>query len=1160
MADISQTNEETDSGSSPAKSKWPKRLFIVFLILALALWLINGAGARWLIKDQLARVAEQQGLDGDAEISGSLHQGFTIQNASYKGEKGVQILEIKNASVSYTLSDIIRKKKIDAITISGATLQVDTAKFLPSTEEKKDEETDIKTSLNKLRKWITQPAIHFRDIDITILDDTELKFAFQLGALDHPQAAESFAITSFSAQDSEGRKTPHQNIQVQWLEHSLTIDRCELLPNIIIADTSLDWKDELSAATKIQIHDAIIEASISETIYLQLSQGNLNSSELEDSLRLNIPAQFKINGFETTITNWREPFPLWNINAKLSALEANYQKYNLTESTIHLTQQDQQYALSTDTKLSNSPLSAEIKGSWDNPSSQTWWQHTKARFQLSSNSLGEIPGLWLKDAKKVSLTESDLKMEGELHFDKTLLSASLQSTLSGARVASEALPPLRLTALVENDNASLIASFPPEENRTFEIEANYQLKEKTYVAKLNVLESELSWINSLLAAFDSAATLSGNLDLSWSGKGNVLEKTSHTGSLNINELALNIPDSPRLDIQCQARYTLPQSVNIDALYIQESEWNCTTSVIWDGVNIMIPALIFKNEKEAVLGGSAMIPFTQDTFNAQAFFAQTKPWNLSLKTQPLAFEQLEQWLKFKLPEEITGKNDLYIELTGSPSAPQAKGFINFNNVDGLNARQNGFINAHFDFQSQEDQLHIISNIKEGTTDRLNSNGLFPFTPKQWIDEPGKFKQSLLSSPISGRVNIKSFPLAKLDSYVPQLEKIQGDISGEGTFSGSFDDPIYDFDITVKAPLIKLTESSVGEIRNVELKTNITQDLSFESRLTAQINGGNFELQGSVDINDFEKPVFDLTLDTQYALIYRDDLLSTRANANLTLAGTIDDALLSGRIGIVESLIYKDIELIPIGVPSSEVAKVQLPSISKTNKEGGYPIPAPFNDWNLDLTLLAEDPILIRGNLAKGHIEGKLKVKGTLAKPEPDGTLYGKNIQARLPFSILAVDNGEITFTPENGFNPNLKVVGKSSIGSYDINVFVYGSTDSPQTSLTSSPPLPESEIMSLLATGSTTSNLANSNVAAFKAFQLFLIKMKQRQQTASGNQLFQTMLSSIENFNVSVGEVNQFTGKKFTSASIDLSKNWNLTAQVYDSEQTRGLIVYVIKFR
>ena len=1172
--DSADKAEDLDNDTSPQsgkqksckKSRLPiKRILLAVIIFGLALlaFAIHGALPRWIIGDQLTKFAEKQKLSGKATVSGNLIDGFSIEKASFSGKQGFQTLDIGDASIRYSLLDLIKQRKIDSITLSDATIKVDTAKFVKSEQEKAKK--PLRESLATLRKLITQPMIQFDNLDVQILKNNQQLFACQLTQLTHASDSDTFSLASFIAQDSESRGTEAQDVQITWLENGLEIDQWELLPEIAIRDTSFDWRespDSYTGQTEIRLHDALLTATFAEKITLKLTEGAIDSAKLEESLGIELPASFNITQLNTTIDQWQEAIPLWDISTEIQASHADYQQYQTKETSISITQKDADYEVTLDTNLSDAPLTANVSGTWNKPNSQQWWKDTDADYQVSTSQLGNIPELWTKPLDEIKWANSKVNLEGEISStEESIHHATLNASIAGVSTSSgEAVPTLIIAGIYDQNKVTLKTTFPDREDKDFSIHAIYQIPEKFYDASLHINESDTSWINAILEAYESPALFTKDLKVHWSGSGSLGDKASHTGNLGIQKLQLSLPQTPLLDIESAARYDWPQSVNIDSLIVRERVWSFQTSAMWEGQNLIIPALIVKNDIEAVLGGSAMIPLSKDTLKKETFFAQEQPWYITLKTKSLAFTQLENWLRFTLPDQITGKNDVYIELTGSPSAPQTKGFINLIDVDGLNARQNGLINARFDFASEQEKIRVKTILKEATTERLVSNGLFPFTPNEWIHQPGLFATSIKASPVSGNLNIKEFPLSKLNTFVPQLEKIQGVVSGKGDFSGSWDEPIYDLDITVQAPLVKLTKSSIGDIKDVELKTNITQQLVLKTELNAEINGGKFELNGEIDINDLKKPLFDLNLDTQYALIYRDDLLSTRTNAKLNLKGTMDDATLSGRIGVVESLIYKDLELIPIGVPSSEVSKVKLPLVSAKDTDQGYPIPAPFNDWKLDVTLLTEDPILIRGNIAKGYIQGEIKIGGTLSKPAPDGTVYANDLKARLPFSLLNIDQGEIIFSPEKGFNPDLKILGKSSIGSYDINLLIYGSSMSPQTTMTSSPPLPESEIMSLLATGSTTLNLANGDVAAFKAFQIFLMKMNQRDNRAGGNKLFHLLLQGMENLNINVGQINQFTGRKYTSASLEIDPRWHLTAQVYDSEQARGLIVYVIKFR
>ena len=98
---------------------------------------------------------------------------------------------------------------------------------------------------------------------------------------------------------------------------------------------------------------------------------------------------------------------------------------------------------------------------------------------------------------------------------------------------------------------------------------------------------------------------------------------------------------------------------------------------------------------------------------------------------------------------------------------------------------------------------------------------------------------------------------------------------------------------------------------------------------------------------------------------------------------------------------------------------------------------------------------------------------------------ENFVASLPFSKLRVTNGFVYFSNDNPFIPQLNIQAQSTLQDYNINVFIYGPADDPKTVMSSEPPLPQEDIVALLATGATSQNLSNGNALAGRAAYLVL---------------------------------------------------------------------------
>jgi len=263
-----------------------------------------------------------------------------------------------------------------------------------------------------------------------------------------------------------------------------------------------------------------------------------------------------------------------------------------------------------------------------------------------------------------------------------------------------------------------------------------------------------------------------------------------------------------------------------------------------------------------------------------------------------------------------------------------------------------------------------------------------------------------------------------------------------------------------------------------------------------------------------------------------------------------------VDIVDSLFYRDFEILPVRVPFTAPSRPKLPAIDPDEKAAD--LPEPFNNWTLDVRVRTRDPLLIRGNLADGAAIADIRFGGTLGNIQPQGSAIVSNATARLPFSTLRVDNGAVLFTPAGGLNPELNIRGTSTIGRYEVNVYFYGPVNAPKTAMTSDPPLPESEIMTLLATGTTSDGLEGGQAATMKAAQL-LVEEWRKGRLPFAEQVAKVM-EVVNRVDVRIGEDDPLTGKRLNSATIELHDRWYVSGSVDKQSNTRVLGAFVIRFK
>lgn len=310
-----------------------------------------------------------------------------------------------------------------------------------------------------------------------------------------------------------------------------------------------------------------------------------------------------------------------------------------------------------------------------------------------------------------------------------------------------------------------------------------------------------------------------------------------------------------------------------------------------------------------------------------------------------------------------------------------------------------------------------------------------------------------------------------------------------------------------------------------------------------------------------PVFDLRLDLNQTLLWRNTFVTARGNGGFTLKGPLSKAAVAGDLRVVESLFYKDIEIIPMRISATAAPKPSLPKLDK--REGNHnslPVPPPVGDWTLDLSIVTQEPLIISGNIAKGKITADLKIDGTVAKPRPSGAIKLRKIEAGLPFSTLKVDKGAVIMRPNRPFDPVLDIRGESQVGSYQVNIYISGGTSDPKFTLNSFPPLPESEILTLLATGSTTSGLEDTELAQMKALQFFIDDMRRKAEAQGGNPRLEAILGILDDVDLRVGDNDPFRGQQWNSATLEISQRWYLSAAFDREGNSRGTVIYSLRFR
>ena len=139
--------------------------------------------------------------------------------------------------------------------------------------------------------------------------------------------------------------------------------------------------------------------------------------------------------------------------------------------------------------------------------------------------------------------------------------------------------------------------------------------------------------------------------------------------------------------------------------------------------------------------------------------------------------------------------------------------------------------------------------------------------------------------------------------------------------------------------------------------------------------------------------------------------------------------------------------------------------------------------LDLALLAPGQIFVRGHGLDAELGGKLHVGGTTTAPVVSGAFDMRRGTFGLAGVTLTFTKGRVGFNGAgvtNKIDPSLDFTAESFVGSDVARLHVGGYADAPKITLSSTPTLPQDQVLALILFGQTTTQLSPLQIASLAA--------------------------------------------------------------------------------
>jgi translocation and assembly module TamB len=474
----------------------------------------------------------------------------------------------------------------------------------------------------------------------------------------------------------------------------------------------------------------------------------------------------------------------------------------------------------------------------------------------------------------------------------------------------------------------------------------------------------------------------------------------------------------------------------------------------DRNGVAISNLVVNTTTSTVASAHGYLPVTVNPAQSNLIdLALDKPLNLNITTRP----QSILWQKLAdLTGVVLREPSLNVNLAGTWQEP------------------NGEIQA----EVQEIQLpwtnQILPKVEElkldiGLTPQLAKinecnfrvegqpvtlSGELPLEKNFW--DMIKSKKPLDWRKASARLRVDNAQISAFQPLLPEFLSPQGRLNvdaqllPEGNLQGNLD----------IAGARTRPMANIGSIRDIQLRAKFNNFVIRLEKATALVGGSQVSMSGEGDLSgsNWQKedvPPFNFVLSGTNVPVSRQPESVIRSDLNLSVTKTNGGpALVSGQARMRDSFYLSDLRDL---VPGKVASPGRRPPYFSIEDE-------PFADWRLSVHVVGEKALRVRSTLFNGQITPNLRIQGTLKEPIALGDLKVDNGLVRFPFADFQVQQGLVTLSSDNPYQPALLVSALSRRFGYDVKLDVTGFADAPIIQFSSTPPLSSEQLVLMVTAG------------------------------------------------------------------------------------------------
>jgi translocation and assembly module TamB len=453
-----------------------------------------------------------------------------------------------------------------------------------------------------------------------------------------------------------------------------------------------------------------------------------------------------------------------------------------------------------------------------------------------------------------------------------------------------------------------------------------------------------------------------------------------------------------------------------------------------------------------------------------------PMNLLVEVSGLELANLVGLAESDL--SATGIVGLRAKLGGTQRAPTIRGALSVVNPSYRNAPLPDFRDG---FQYADETL--VSH-----ADLLRDGGL----PLARLDVKAPINLALagvtgprvLDRPLTVDFVADSLALDALPRFTDLVSNVHGRIVGAVAARGTGTKPLVLGQLGIDFASFKLEPLGVN-MTNIGGLIHMTGSEVVIDTIGGTSGDGTFQIKGKIGVAKAANPTFNLKFNAQDATVVDNDIGELHANANIAMVGPMDGVAVSGRARIVSGTIYIPTGGAPRQVSTDDPAVlsvidtsdatikkiVQTESVLLENMTINVKLSVARDTWarnaDANIELYTDGPLTV----LKNREDEGVSVDGVVNTERGEYAFLGRR---------FVLSHGSAIFTGGSDLNPLLQLGALYTIQPagrpvLNINIAINGTVRKPVIQLSSDaqPPLSQSDLLSYLAFGQSSTSLVSS---------------------------------------------------------------------------------------